>query len=114
MPDPDRLSQNIAEYGHDPVRYIEDKLLLPALRHDESPSRSAINELMEKCWSVEGLMYEALYECRLTQNDEEALAVLIDVKNVLEQIPNELVRECLQERIQQMWDCYGPGGRLVK
>lgn len=114
MPDPDRLSQVIAEYGHDPVRYIEDKLLLPALRHDELPSRSAINDLMEKCWSVEGLMYEALYECRLMQKEEEAERVLIDVRSALEEIPNQLVRDCLQERIQQMWDCYGPGGRLVK
>ena len=110
-----RLSREVSKYGNDPVRYIEDKLLMPALRSQDAPGDRELNiELMEKCWSVEGLLYEALYECVRKRDSGEAAKIVADVQRVLNDIPNPVVRDCLQRRIRELFACYGPNGRLLK
>ncbi len=111
----ERLSRVIAVYGNDPVRYIEEKLLTPALRADADPGdRSAGIELMEKCWSVEGLLYEALYECAIKDDNNEAVRIVADVQRLLLQIPNDVARDCLQRRVRELFTCYGPHGQILK
>lgn len=109
-----RLSRDISKYHNDPVRYIVENLLVPALASDDNPiDRSLALDLMEKCWSVEGLTYEALYECAIKEDQVEAARLVADVQRTLRDIPNEAVRACLQPRITELFRCYGPWGRIL-
>ena len=110
-----RLSKEIINYPNDPVRYIEDKLLMPALRSDDAPTDQELAlDLMEKCWGVEGLMYEALYECACRKDPREAARIFGRVLGVLEDIPNKNARDCLTARIRELFDCYGPKGPILR